>query len=906
MSAETFHREPPGSNAAWYQPLVLVLAALAAGIAIDGCVAPPAALWWWCAAGLLFAWAALWRWKGWRWSGERRERLASGLLLGAVLAIGGTWHHDRWNLFREDEISRALGEESQPAVVEGVAVTSPKLIAAPPPTALRTIPKGDESELVVWVTAIRHGQHWTPASGWANLSVDGHLVGLHAGDRLRVMALASQPAAPLNPGEFDFRAFKRGDRILCRLRGQFPESVQLLERGWRWSPRRYLADLRQTGGALLRRYISPARATLAAAILIGSREQLDPDRNEAFLVTGAIHILSISGLHVGILAQGFWLLFRTGILPKKLSLLAAMGLTMGYAWLTDMQPPVVRATVLVSAICAARLLGRQALGFNTLAAAGIAVLALNPHSLFLAGTQLSFLAVAVMILFSAQISPRFSYLGFHFAVLGVRAWRPLFGRFWLARVAIWPLFFACAALMLLALHPLFAGRASADPLENLVAGTRPWPLRWIARAGDLLRQVVLLGVVIWLASLPLIWRQYNLISPVGLALNPLIWIPITVALYSGFGVLLLGWLLPPLGDACGWLCDASLYVVEWFILGGRALGGYYWLPAPPGWWIALFYIALGLYAAFPRLRPSRLWCGAIAAAWISGALLFSSRFPQAASNFSQPDSRPLVCTFVAVGHGTCVLLELPDGRTLLYDAGRLGAPLSAVRPISAVLWGKGITHLDAVVVSHADSDHFNALPGLLERFSVGAIYVSPVMFEDQDLEPAVKELRLALARLPIPLRYIHAGDSLRAGGGARLEVLHPPRKGVLGSDNANSIVLLVEYAGRRILLPGDLESPGLDDLLAEEPLHCDVVMAPHHGSQRSDPVKLALWSRPEFVVISGERGMENASNVAKVEDSYRARGARVFHTDVDGAVRLEISALGVTAAGFRHHDSPPR
>lgn len=76
---------------------------------------------------------------------------------------------------------------------------------------------------------------------------------------------------------------------------------------------------------------------------------------------------------------------------------------------------------------------------------------------------------------------------------------------------------------------------------------------------------------------------------------------------------------------------------------------------------------------------------------------------------------------------------------------------------------------------------------------------------------------------------------MKAGDGCRIEVLHPPRRGVLGSDNANSIVLDIEYQGRRVLLTGDLETPGLDDLLAEAPLDTDVLLAPHHGSAFSDP-----------------------------------------------------------------------
>ena len=50
--------------------------------------------------------------------------------------------------------------------------------------------------------------------------------------------------------------------------------------------------------------------------------------------------------------------------------------------------------------------------------------------------------------------------------------------------------------------------------------------------------------------------------------------------------------------------------------------------------------------------------------------------------------------------------------------------------MAGYLWSRGITHVDAAVISHADADHYNALPSLLEQFSIGAVYVSPVMFAE--------------------------------------------------------------------------------------------------------------------------------------------------------------------------------
>jgi len=239
-----------------------------------------------------------------------------------------------------------------------------------------------------------------------------------------------------------------------------------------------------------------------------------------------------------------------------------------------------------------------------------------------------------------------------------------------------------------------------------------------------------------------------------------------------------------------------------------------------------------------------------------------------------------------------VLLELPSGQTILYDAGQFDAPVIGSRTIAECLWQHGMTRLDAVVLSHPDLDHYNALPGLLDKFSVGALYVSSLMFEKQN--QAVAALRKAIDRHGIAVREVRSGDRLRTGSGCAIEVLHPPRFGVLGSDNANSVVLAVDYCGREILLPGDLESPGLDDLLAEEPRRCDVLLAPHHGSRQSNSPELAKWCMPAWVVISGD----GRWSLSEIEATYRAVGARVLHTSNSGAIAVQITAKGIQVSPF--------
>jgi competence protein ComEC len=107
---------------------------------------------------------------------------------------------------------------------------------------------------------------------------------------------------------------------------------------------------------------------------------------------------------------------------------------------------------------------------------------------------------------------------------------------------------------------------------------------------------------------------------------------------------------------------------------------------------------------------------------------------------------------------------------------------------------------------------------------------------------------------------------------------------VIGSDNANSVTLAIEFAGQRLLLPGDLESPGLDDLLAELPYDCGILLAPHHGSRQSDPPGFAAWSTPEWVVISGGRG----DDVSPVIETYEQAGARVLRTHELGTVWFSV------------------
>jgi competence protein ComEC len=130
-----------------------------------------------------------------------------------------------------------------------------------------------------------------------------------------------------------------------------------------------------------------------------------------------------------------------------------------------------------------------------------------------------------------------------------------------------------------------------------------------------------------------------------------------------------------------------------------------------------------------------------------------------------------------------------------------------------------------------------------------------------------------------------------------MDILHPPRAGSGGSDNADSLVVRLVYLGRTLVLPGDLEPPGSQQFLAQQPqVNCNVLMAPHHGSIHSSPREILNSTRPDWVVISGAG---DARACASALAEYAQLGASVFHTGAAGAIRIRVSREGITTRAWK-------
>jgi competence protein ComEC len=318
-------------------------------------------------------------------------------------------------------------------------------------------------------------------------------------------------------------------------------------------------------------------------------------------------------------------------------------------------------------------------------------------------------------------------------------------------------------------------------------------------------------------------------------------------------------------------------------VGARLPGAYCYVPDVPLWWLVLFYAALlvglaaGVTTRYPCTALATLVCGL-------GLGLLLTFWPHRAGEFR--------CTFLAVGHGGCAVVETPGGQVLLYDVGTIAGPDLTRRHVAPFLWSRGIRRIDELILSHADLDHFNGIPDLVERFAIGQVKHTPT-FAERDMR-ALHEVLSKMDEREILRRVVTRGEHWDADE-VSIDVLHPPVDGPEGKENVRSMVLLLRHRNLFILLTGDLEDTGLDHVLALPPHAVHVLMAPHHGSARSNTPKLAAWATPKVIVMCQARS-DNTTEATRV---YAATKGTVLGTWPHGAVTVRQNAERAWVETFR-------
>ena len=205
--------------------------------------------------------------------------------------------------------------------------------------------------------------------------------------------------------------------------------------------------------------------------------------------------------------------------------------------------------------------------------------------------------------------------------------------------------------------------------------------------------------------------------------------------------------------------------------------------------VIVFYFGWLVLGLFRPTRVSiRTLCG-LGIAWV----ILGWGIPVLATHLYRTQiQRSLTTTFIDVGHGTAVLMELPNGKIMMYDCGSTISSRFATRSVSDVLWHKGISHIDTIVVSHADIDHFNGIPELSDRFSIGTVLLSPTMVQAFVAFSGRTESIAPLKQTLLLVNW-HKATLSALTKAFRLSKHSPPSQAPThANDNSASIVLSVE------------------------------------------------------------------------------------------------------------------
>ena len=216
------------------------------------------------------------------------------------------------------------------------------------------------------------------------------------GDTLTGKMLLNKPRAKRNPHEFDYRAYLKGRDIYYEAFLENPEDVIIYPRGVS-SISLLMRDLKSLITHHFNKYLTPRSAGILSALILGEKSDIEESTRNDFANTGVIHVLAVSGLHVGYVSIILVTIFGLLRLPYHMKMVSVITGLLFYVGLTGAAPSVMRASIMASLMIVAGLLERKSDILNLLAAAAFIILAISPTQLDNIGFQLSFLAVLSIV-----------------------------------------------------------------------------------------------------------------------------------------------------------------------------------------------------------------------------------------------------------------------------------------------------------------------------------------------------------------------------------------------------------------------------------------------------------------------------------------------------------------------------
>ena len=594
----------------------------------------------------------------------------------------------------------------------------------------------------------------------------------------------------------------------------------------------------------------PRQAALLRGMVLGEDEAIDPVTRDDFRASGLAHLLAVSGQNVMLLAA----LALPALMLWGSGPYARMGVVGGliavYVPLAGAGPSLQRAGLMGLAGLAAMVASRPASRSYALLLAAAGTLAWNPRAGGDAGWQLSFAAVAGIL------------------VLGV----PLGG---------------------------LLGRAGAE----LITGPRGSPPRErTLRAVRLLADGVAVTVAATLATAPLLAHHFGYVPLAGLPANLLALPAVAPAMWLGMVKTAIGQVGPPAAaDALGPPATVAVRYLGWLAERFADLPrGRLALRLESGPAVAAAYAGMGLSLWAIRRAAGRLAADAggglheLAGRWrrlprwrrhaLLAALALTVAGATAAGLTRPGPPERLTVRFLDVGQGDATLIQHPDGTAVLFD----GGPPEA--GVARLLRRAGVRRLALVVATHSSRDHHGGLAEVLHRFRVGLLLdggdgTGDPAFRELEREAAERHVRRVRALAPLTLTL--------AGGDLVIRILAPaPRPpGPAPEDpNPRGVVAVISSGGFDLMLSADAESESLLPLALPG---VDAMKVPHHGSSDPGLPEVLERLRPEVAAIEVGRHNTYGHPAPSTLAALHRAGAAVYRTDRDGTVSLTVDGPDV-------------
>ncbi|MEI6632944.1 MAG: DNA internalization-related competence protein ComEC/Rec2 [Chlamydiota bacterium] len=693
------------------------------------------------------------------------------------------------------------------------------------------------------ISAAETARGWIPLSGdvCAVLVADAPLA-LTCGDEVEIYGVLRRIREATNPGQFDGRAFWRRRGIEYSLAVNGSRGV----RGLRSGTQRRIAGRIEALRLELRRRLEagmpggpPAQVILA--MILGIREQIGDEIARPFQLTNTMHILAISGLHVGF----FFLMVRAALsllrVPRRLAAIIAIPLIGLYAVVTGAAVPVLRASLMFIALLAAPFAGRQRDALNALGLAALAILAASPLQLFDTGFQLSFIAVLSILVLSGPLAALFH-----------RVWpcRPLPGQLLIRRgerVGWW----------------------------------------WGSQAIGL----VSASIATWIGMAPFIASSFHIVTALGLIGNMVV-IPAGFAIVClGFSGILVSCVSMQLAGLINRLnCCVAGAMLAAIDLLSRIPYSWHYVSAPGPLTLCLYYgiVAAGILV----LR------GTARGRWKALLLSAMALMPLLPGAFIR-DPPVLRITFLDVGQGDSACVEFPGGEILLVDAGPHAGVAAGRRIVTPFLKSLGCSRVETALLTHAHDDHYGGFDAVLGEFPVDRAVIGTGI-----TAPVLPRGPPALGRGSRGKIFkVSGGDLLAEGDGVRITVLNPGggtcSRTQTGQNNG-SVALMMTFGRTRVLLCGDMEREAEETLCRRGvSLKADVLKVGHHGGASSCTKEFLRRVSPRWAIVSA--GAQNRFGHPSPETLARLReeGAAVLRTDLHGAVTFTSDGVGWKVTTFR-------